>query len=779
MPDTIAADPAKWSFTGCDQRLVEELQSQLPSRVFDAHAHLYRVADLGAPVPPVIAHGPAEAGYEVWQRQTEQSLGEGRTRGGLFFPFPARDCDIAHANEFLLQQLAPRPDSRALLLISPESSPERMAELAQHPQVAGLKCYHVFSKHQPTFESPIGGYLPTWAWRLCDEKGLAIMLHLVCAHAFADPQNQEDIVALCRRHPGAKLVLAHAARGFNAEDTRRGVTSLRGLENVWFDTAAICEPGALIAILNEFGPRRLLWGSDFPVLQQRGKCVSVGDGFSWINPSRSDTHPDAPAISTTLVGLESLRALLIAADEFGLNADDLQDIFHDNAVRLLQLKPRESRAGQRLYEHAKSRIPGGVQLLSKRPETFLPDQWPAYFCAARGCETWDLDGNRYYDMTINAVGSCLLGFRDPDVTRAVQRRINLGSMCTLNAPEEVELAELLCDIHPWAEQARFARSGGEIAAIAARIARATTGRSKIAICGYHGWQDWYLAANLGDSDNLTGHLLPGLDPDGVPPELRGTTLPFAYNDREALQRVLDQHGDELAAIIMEPVRHNDPDPAYLPFVQDSAHRYGALLIFDEITIGWRTIYGGAHLRFAVNPDMAIFAKTLSNGFPMAAVIGATEAMEGAHHSFISSTYWTESIGPTAALATLQKMACIDVPAHVARIGRQLSASWMQLAETHLLPIEVVDACPALVHFRWVHSLANELRTLYTQLMLNRGFLAGQALYATLAHTEEIMEKYDRAIDEVFAHIAESLKKGTVHDELRGPVAHSGFRRLVG
>ncbi|MBI2435376.1 MAG: aminotransferase class III-fold pyridoxal phosphate-dependent enzyme, partial [Candidatus Hydrogenedentes bacterium] len=251
---------------------------------------------------------------------------------------------------------------------------------------------------------------------------------------------------------------------------------------------------------------------------------------------------------------------------------------------------------QSLYRHARERIPGGTQLLSKRPEMFAPRQWPAYFREARGCEIWDLDGNHFYDMSHNGVGACLLGYADPDVTRAVTERIQRGSYCTLNPPEEVELADQLCTIHPWAEQVRFTRGGGEACAVAVRIARATTGRDLIAVCGYHGWHDWYLAANLGESDALRGHLLPGLDPCGVPDALRGTALTFTYNDDQALRQMLEQHGDRLAAVIMEPCRYEDPRPDFLDVVRDAAHVRGALLVFDEITIGWRLCHGGAHLR---------------------------------------------------------------------------------------------------------------------------------------------------------------------------------------
>jgi glutamate-1-semialdehyde 2,1-aminomutase len=200
---------------------------------------------------------------------------------------------------------------------------------------------------------------------------------------------------------------------------------------------------------------------------------------------------------------------------------------------------------QQLYRLAKSLIPGGTQLLSKRPEMFAPDQWPGYFREAHGVETVDLDGQHYVDMTTMAIGACLLGFNDPDVTEAVVARVRNGSMCTLNNPEEVELAQLLLSLHPWAENVRFGRSGGEAMAIAVRIARAATGRDVVAFCGYHGWHDWYLAANRTTAtgeDALQKHLLPGLSPSGVPSQLAGTALPFNYNQIDSLAKIVAEHG---------------------------------------------------------------------------------------------------------------------------------------------------------------------------------------------------------------------------------------------
>jgi glutamate-1-semialdehyde 2,1-aminomutase len=767
-----------WSFTELDARVAAELQPLLPEALYDFHAHLYRLADARGQQVGLFAEGPEVAGLDAWRTHVERQVGRGRLRAGLFFGYPVAGCDLDGSNQFISSELRKSPDSRGLILVAPDYPRANVEKFLANPQFVGLKPYHVFSRTKPTFQAPITDFLPEWCWQLAHERQFFIMLHMVRTRALADPDNQREIRAMCAKYPSARLILAHAARGFHSADTVNGIASLRGLENVWFDTSGICEPAAYVAILREFGPRRLLWGSDFPISERRGKCVTIGDNFAWINPSRIDVHDNSPACSTLLVGLESTRATLDAARTLGLNREDLADIFCNNALRLFGLAKETGNRTQELYRHARQRIPGGVQLLSKRPEMLAPDQWPPYFREARGCETWDLDGRHYYDMSTNAVGACLLGYRDPDVTAAVQRRVALGSISSLNPPEEVELADLLCEIHPWAQQARFARTGGEAMAVAVRIARATTDRSVIAICGYHGWQDWYLAANLGDNNSLRGHLLPGLDPFGVPEELRGTALPFTYNNREEFQKIIASHGNRLAAVVMEPCRNNDPAPGFLEFVRDEAHRAGALLIFDEITIGFRICLGGAHRLFKINPDIAVFAKTLGNGHPMSAIIGTSAAMDGAHRSFISSSYWTEGVGPAAALATIRKMQQVDVPAHVARIGTRVMDAWRRQAAKHRLPVIVEQGYPCFARFRFDHPEANELRTFYTQLMIERGFLAGGAIYPTLAHTEEIVAKYEGAMEEVFGIIATALAAGTVKQQLKGPPAHTGFRRLL-
>ncbi|MFC1709969.1 aminotransferase class III-fold pyridoxal phosphate-dependent enzyme, partial [Candidatus Omnitrophota bacterium] len=237
--------------------------------------------------------------------------------------------------------------------------------------------------------------------------------------------------------------------------------------------------------------------------------------------------------------------------------------------------------GQELYRQAKKIIPGGTQLLSKRPEMFLPDLWPAYYQKAKGCHVWDLDGRKLIDMSTMGVGSCILGYADEDVNRAVINRINKANMCTLNAPEEVELAKLFIKLHPWAQKVRYARTGGEAMAIAVRIARGYSGKDLVLFCGYHGWHDWYLASNLSDVKSLDGHLLPGLRPLGVPKGLKGTSIPFAYNDTKGFLKLINKYRNKIAAVVMEPIRNHYPQKGFLETVRKISKKTGIVLIFDE------------------------------------------------------------------------------------------------------------------------------------------------------------------------------------------------------
>lgn len=432
---------------------------------------------------------------------------------------------------------------------------------------------------------------------------------------------------------------------------------------------------------------------------------------------------------------------------------------------------------QELYKKAKGLIPGGTQLLSKRPEMFLPELWPAYYKKAKGCEVRDLDDKKYIDMSYMGIGACILGYADDDVNEAVKAAIEAGNMSTLNSPEEVELAELLIELHPWAEMVRYARTGGEAMAVAVRIARARTRKDTVLFCGYHGWHDWYLSANLADEKSLDGHLLPGLNPLGVPRTLKGTAYPFCYNDTKGFLKLIKLHKANVGVVVLESIRNIEPQKKFLETIRQVTKDLRIVLIIDEISAGWRLNVGGAHLLLGIEPDIAVFAKAISNGFPMAALIGEKDVMEVAQDTFISSTYWTDSMGPAAALATIRKLKDKNVPEHLMKIGRMVQEGWKFIASKYGIDIEVSGIYP-LGHFSFKDGDALVLKTLFTQLMLEKGFLASTAFYASYAHRDEHVEKYLGAVDDVFDFISKAIADGKPEKYLKGPVCHSGFRRLT-
>lgn len=432
--------------------------------------------------------------------------------------------------------------------------------------------------------------------------------------------------------------------------------------------------------------------------------------------------------------------------------------------------------GQKLYKRAKDVIPGGTMLLSKRPEMFLPDFWPAYFESATGCTVTDLDGKSYVDMSIMGIGTNSLGYGDKVVDGAVAETIRKGNMSTLNCPEEVLLVERLTAMHPWSSMGKLTRSGGEANAVALRIARAFSGKSKVAICGYHGWHDWYLSANIASKDGLGTHLLPGLSTAGVPSSLAGETLPFYYNDIESL-KFLFETNDNIGAIFMEVQRNQPPEKNFLQKVRALANENGAVLIFDECTSGFRETFGGLHLKYGVNPDLAMFGKALGNGYAINAIIGTREVMQSAQDTFISSTFWTERIGPTAALAALDRIEQERSWEVISKTGRKVKDIWQSLADEFNLRIEILGL-DSLASFVFVGEHSLIYKTYLTQEMLKRGYLASTIFYASLAHTNKIIEGYSMHLREVFSRIAD-VERGIVGVEkiLAGDICHQGFKRL--
>jgi glutamate-1-semialdehyde 2,1-aminomutase len=431
-------------------------------------------------------------------------------------------------------------------------------------------------------------------------------------------------------------------------------------------------------------------------------------------------------------------------------------------------------AGQKLWKRATKIIPGGNMLLSKRSEMFLPGGWPSYFSRAKGCNIWDLDGKKYIDMSIMGVGTNTLGYGNDSVDRAVRKAIDNGNMSTFNCPEEVYLAEKLIELHPWAHMVRLARTGGEANAIAVRIARAASGKDKIAVCGYHGWHDWYLSVNLGDGSGLDGHLLPGLEPNGVAKNLQGTVLTFQYNNIKELEKLIREN--DIGVIMMEVIRNQGPEDQFLQKVQEIANKNNIVLIFDECTSGFRETFGGIHKKYGVEPDMAVFGKALGNGYAITAIIGKREIMEAAQSTFISSTFWTERVGPVAALATLKEMERLKSWEMISKAGNIIHNKWLVLSQKYKLPISTfgLDAMTGF-NFSCVNSL--DYKTLITQEMLHKGYLAGNSIYVCTEHSDEIIDDYFNELESVFAVIKQCEEGDNIQNYLKNPVCHAGFKRL--
>ena len=470
-----------------------------------------------------------------------------------------------------------------------------------------------------------------------------------------------------------------------------------------------------------------------------------------------------------LQGLESWTEILALV----MSSENKLDLSNQNIGRN---EGAHMGAGQKLYKRAKHVIPGGNMLLSKRPEMFLPNLWPAYFDSAKGCKVTDLDGNDYIDMCIMGIGTNSLGYGDDFVDSAVSNAVQKGNMSTLNCPEEVMLIEKLISMHSWAGMGKLTRSGGEANAVALRIGRAFSGKSKVAICGYHGWHDWYISANLSSKNGLDTHLMAGLSTKGVPSSLEGDTLPFFYNDLASLERLFKEH-DDLGVVFMEVQRNHPPRDQFLQKVRRLADINGAVLIFDECTSGFRESYGGLHLKYGVEPDMAMFGKALGNGYAINAIIGSQKVMQAAQDTFISSTFWTERIGPTAAMATLEKIERIRSWETISKLGKRVKDIWHSTSEEFSVKIEI-SGLDSLASFVFLSANGLVYKTFLTQEMLKRGYLASTIFYASTAHSEEIIDTYGEHLREIFKRIAD-VESGLVDMGclLDSEVCHQGFKRL--
>ena len=432
--------------------------------------------------------------------------------------------------------------------------------------------------------------------------------------------------------------------------------------------------------------------------------------------------------------------------------------------------------GQKLLKKAKNIIPGGNQLLSKRSEMFLPGLWPAYYKKAKGCKVWDLNNKVYYDFAGMGVTSCVLGYSNDDVNKSLIKGLKNGSMCTLNATEEVDLAKELLRIHKWSGMAKFCKSGGEACMVAIRIARAYSNKNNIAFCGYHGWHDWYLATNMNNSKNLDKQLLPGLKTRGVSQSFKNSIKPFMYNDINSLKKIFKKRNNNIGIIIMEPMRGVKPNKNFLNEVKLIAKKNKAIIIFDEITSGFKDNYGGLHLKLKINPDIAIFGKSIGNGYPISAIIGKKKIMQVAQETFISSTMWTDRLGFIAANTTLKILKRLNINKKISLYGLKIKKGWLKLAKKNKIKISISGQdCIPYLKFDYPNNL--EILTFFTQEMLKRGFLAGAQVATSFAYNNKIIDMYLKEVDEVFKKIYINLNKGTF--PLKGKIKHSTFKRLTG
>lgn len=406
------------------------------------------------------------------------------------------------------------------------------------------------------------------------------------------------------------------------------------------------------------------------------------------------------------------------------------------------------------WERSKNAILNGNSLLSKSPDSILPGLWPSHFERAKGCHVETTGGHRYLDFSNMGVGSCILGYAIDEIDQAVGEVINKGVMSSLNCAEEVDLAETLLRIDSWAGKVRFARTGGEALSIAVRLARAATNRSKIIISGYHGWHDWYLAANLKSTDKLNGYLIPGLAPKGVPPELEGLTYVHDLVDLEALRGVLQKR--ETAAVVMEVARFSGPDRQLLQKIRDICNETLTLLIFDECTSGFRETLGGMHAGSGVSPDLCTYGKAIANGYALTAITMTEKVAQDSAGVFISSTFWTERIGPAAALATISFLNRHKVPDAI----RQKGIFLRERLESMFKSEEVNFSIIGLNSLPCFYSEDGSDRVAITKLLLQKDILFSGTVYLSYAHDDEYLEHF---IDQM-TEAVRTLKTFTPHEK---------------
>ena len=413
-------------------------------------------------------------------------------------------------------------------------------------------------------------------------------------------------------------------------------------------------------------------------------------------------------------------------------------------------------------------------LLSKHPKIHLPGLWPTYFKKAKDTWIWDLDNNKFLDLYSMGIGTNILGYKNHKIDNAVIQNIKYSNMTTLNCPEEVLLSKKIISMHPWAHMAKLCRTGAEASSIALRIARSYSKNDKVAFCGYHGWHDWYLSANLTKKDVLKKDHLKGLSTIGVPKKLKGDIFNFKYNEIDSLKKIIKEQ--KIGTVIMEVERNIKPQNNFLKKVRNLTKRNNIVLIFDECTSGFRETFGGLHKKYKINPDIAIFGKALGNGYAINAVIGKKKIMSKADQSFMSSTFWSERIGPTAALATLKEMERLKSWKYISYLGEKIKKKWLYYGKKHNLDFEV-SGLSSICSFKFKknHQL---LKTFITQEFLKKKILASDTIYVSTKHNDKNLSIYFKNLDKIFEKIKKFKQKNKLNLKiLDKKISETKFSRL--
>jgi len=419
---------------------------------------------------------------------------------------------------------------------------------------------------------------------------------------------------------------------------------------------------------------------------------------------------------------------------------------------------------EQFLERALRTIPLGSQTFSKSKTQYPYGVSPYFIMRGEGARVWDADGNEYLDF-INSLASITLGYNDPDVTEAVQTQLQQGVIFSLPHPIEMEVAERIVDMVPCAEMVRFGKNGSDATSGAIRLARAHTGRDRIAVCGYHGWQDWYIGSTARHR--------------GVPQAVRDLTHTFAYNDLDNLERLLLAHPGEFAAVILEPMNVAEPLPGYLEGVARLTRSHGALLVFDETITGFRYADGGAQELFGVTPDLATFGKGLANGYPVSAVAGRRDLMRLMEEIFFSFTFGGETLSLAASAATLDKLRRCNVTAHLTALGKRLMHGLRERIERH----QVADLLSVAGHPSWSFLLLKdtplasqwETKTLLLQSLFERGILSLGTHNLSYAHQESDIDRLLAVYDEVFPLLRAGALEGRMSELLRCPPLEPLFK----